>query len=226
MPDVGVVIPAAGKGVRLGSRIPKQFLPLKGKTVLERTIALFESLPAVSEIVVVAPVGYVKKARSLVLRSGFRKVSGVVRGGKRRQDSVWNGVHAFRSVPDIVLVHDAVRPCVTKAVVNEVIRESIRHGAAVVGVRVIDTIKVEGKKGFYSATLDRSRLWAVQTPQGFSYSLLKKAHRMAQRTGFAGTDEASLVERLKVPVRIVEGDYRNIKITTKEDLLLAESFVR
>ncbi len=221
-PEIGVIIPAAGKGLRLGSRIPKQFLSLKGKTVLERTIALFESLPLVGEIVVVAPAGYVNRTRLLLTRRGFRKVSHVVRGGKRRQDSVWNGLRTFDPVPEIVLVHDAVRPCVTREVVNEVIRQTIRHGAAVVGVRVRDTIKIERRSGFYAGTIDRSRLWAVQTPQGFRYRLLVTAHEKARRAGFVGTDDASLVERLKIPVKIVEGSYRNLKITTKEDLLFAE----
>jgi 2-C-methyl-D-erythritol 4-phosphate cytidylyltransferase len=223
---IGVVIPAAGKGLRLGGSIPKQFLPLKGTPVIERTIALFESLPAVSEIVVVVSSGHLKKVRALVARAGFRKVSNVVLGGKTRQESVWHGLQSFGSVPEIVMVHDAVRPCVTKKVVNEVIRQSRKHGAAVVGVRVTDTIKVEKRKGFYTGTPDRSRLWAVQTPQGFRYDLLVSAHKRARKAGFVGTDEASLVEQMKIPVKIVEGDYHNVKITTKEDLLLAESFVR
>jgi 2-C-methyl-D-erythritol 4-phosphate cytidylyltransferase len=223
---VGVVIPAAGKGLRLGGRVPKQFLPLRRIPVIERTIALFESLPAVNEIVVVASLEHLKKVRALVARAGFKKVSNVVPGGDTRQDSVWRGLQSFTSVPEIVVVHDAVRPCVTKQVVNEVIRQSRRHGAAVVGVRVTDTIKVEKRKGFYAGTLERSRLWAVQTPQGFRYDLLVRAHRKARKTGFVGTDEASLVERMRIPVKIVEGNYHNIKITTKEDLVLARSFVR
>ena len=128
---------------------------------------------------------------------------------------------AFDKEPEIILVHDAVRPFVTAEVINKVVEESEKYGAAVVGVRVKDTVKL-GEEGFYKKNLDRNKLWAVQTPQGFRFEILKRAHIAAQRTAFLGTDEASLVERLRIPVKIVEGDYRNIKITTDDDLKLAE----
>jgi 2-C-methyl-D-erythritol 4-phosphate cytidylyltransferase len=123
--------------------------------------------------------------------------------------------------PGIVLIHDAVRPFVTKRVILAVIQEAGRHGAAVVGVRVKDTIKKEGKRGFYEKTLPRDLLWAVQTPQGFRTHLIKRAHDKAAKAGFLGTDDGILVERLGFRVRIVKGDYGNVKITTREDLLSA-----
>lgn len=226
MPRVGVVIAAGGKGKRLGSRLPKQFLPLAGVPILQRTVEVFASLRSVDEIVITSPNVHVARVRNILARSGIKKIVSIVPGGKERQDSVWNGLHGFIFKPDIVLVHDAVRPLVGQGVVKEVIASAARFGAAVVGVRVQDTIKVEEKKGFYARTLDRNKLWAVQTPQGFKLDILMKAHRVARRTGFGGTDEASLVERLNVPVRIVEGDRMNIKITTPVDLRFAEIWVK
>lgn len=221
-----MIIAAGGLGTRMRGKLPKQFLSLNGMPVIERTIALFQSLKSVNEIVIVAPDDYLGRTRRIVLRGKYEKVSHIVAGGKRRQDSVWKGLNSFDQKPDIVLVHDAVRPLVTPQVVQEVLREARKHRAAVVGVHVNDTIKVERKMGFYAETLDRSMLWAVQTPQGFTFDLLVKAHKAAQISGFGGTDEASLVERLNVPVRRVEGDWRNIKITTRGDLELAKLVLR
>jgi 2-C-methyl-D-erythritol 4-phosphate cytidylyltransferase len=221
-----VVIPAGGRGVRFGGKSPKQFQSLQGKTVLHRCIALFESVNAVHEIVVVAPAKHMKRVRDIIARARFRKVTRVVIGGRERQESVWNGLHAFTKPPDIVLVHDAVRPFVTEDLVRDVIRQAIRYGAAVVGTPIRDTVKVEGRKRFFTRTLDRANLWTVQTPQGFRYSLLLDAHKAARRTKFRGTDEASLVEQLGVPVRIAPGDERNLKITTRDDLEMAKLFLK
>ena len=223
---VGVVIPAGGKGLRLGGRVPKQFLPIHGKPVLLHTLLVFEASPQVDEVVIVAAREQIRRVRKLVRNSLLTKVSSVVPGGKERQDSVWNGMLAFSSPPDIVLVHDAVRPLLRGSMIKEVVRVCIKSSAAVVAVRVKDTIKTERVKGFFARTMERSKLWAVQTPQCFQTDLLMKAHRAARQTGFLGTDEASLVERLGVPVRIVEGDYRNIKITTRDDLALAGMWLK
>lgn len=223
---VGVIIAAGGSGRRMGGRLPKQFLSLAGKSIIARTIAAFETIQSVGEIVVVAPREHVARTQRLCGTEGFRKVSCVCKGGKERQDSVRIGLEAFARQPAIVLVHDAVRPLVSKRVIQQIIKEAARHRAAVVGVRVKDTIKVEGRRGYYKATLDRNKLWAVQTPQGFRYKLLRDAHLKALTAHYLGTDEASLVERLGIPVRIVEGDYTNIKITTLEDLKAARIHLR
>ncbi|MEK9136529.1 MAG: 2-C-methyl-D-erythritol 4-phosphate cytidylyltransferase [Bacteroidota bacterium] len=226
MPRVGVVIPAGGRGTRLGSRLPKQFLPLHGIPILQRTLAIFEDIPQVKEIVVASPAGYVPRVERLARRLECTKVSRIVAGGEERQESVWNALRAFSSAPDIVLVHDAVRPLVSKRVINAVIASASKYGAAVVGVKISETIKMEGKRGFYECTLDRKKLWAVQTPQGFRYGLLVKAHRSARRSRYKGTDEASLLERIGIPVRIVEGDRMNLKITTRHDFRLAEMLLK
>lgn len=218
-----MVIPAGGRGQRMGGPVPKQFLALRARPVLHHAIAAFNRHPMVDEIVVVVPADQTRIAEKLIAR--FKKVSRVVVGGAERQHSVRNGLLAFDREPDIVLVHDAVRPLVTRALIDRVVQASRKFGAAVAGVPVNDTIKV-GAGGFFTTTLDRTTLRAVQTPQGFRYTLLRKAHLAAQRSAFIGTDEASLVERLKFPVRIVEGDRRNIKITTRDDLRIAEMLLK
>ncbi len=225
MHRVGVVIAAGGAGKRFGGRIPKQFLRVNGIPILKYTVSLFASLRSVEEIVVVSARNHIVRVEKLIRQMGSGKIISIVSGGTERQDSVWNGLQGFISRPDIVLVHDAARPLVSRKIVNAVIAAAARNHAAVVGVRVKDTIKMEGMKGFYERTLDRNRLWAVQTPQGFTFDLLMKAHKAARRGKYLGTDESSLVERLGIPVRIVEGDASNIKITTRQDLRLAEMWL-
>jgi 2-C-methyl-D-erythritol 4-phosphate cytidylyltransferase len=217
-----VVIAAGGRGKRIGGKLPKQFLAVGGKTILARTLRIFAGMREVGALVVVVPPGHVSRAARLIAREGIRKVDAVVAGGAVRQSSVRAGLEAFSSAPDIVLIHDAVRPFVRRDVVREVIRKAGEYGGAVVGVRVTDTIKEGNRSGYYTRTLVRESLWAVQTPQGFRYRLLMRAHREAEKSGFLGTDDASLVERLGRRVRIVTGDAGNIKITTPQDLRMAK----
>jgi 2-C-methyl-D-erythritol 4-phosphate cytidylyltransferase len=222
MPEVGVVIAGGGRGLRVGGRTPKQFRSLNGIPVLLHTIRRFDRHPEIAQIVVVVPPAYVRRAEHIVRRGGCRRVVGVVAGGDNRQDSVRRGLESFPRPPGIVLVHDAVRPCVSRAVITAVIRGARKYGAAVVGVRVTDTIKVGTPDGFYRETLDRTVLWAVQTPQAFRRNLLERSHAAAVEAAFTGTDEASLAERIGIRVRIVEGEYGNLKITTSDDFKLAK----
>lgn len=220
-----MVIPAGGRGLRLGGSIPKQFLLLRGKPILQRSIEAFDSIPQVGEIVVVVPEEALRRTERLLIKANFHKKLHIVVGGTERQHSVRNGLLSFDVEPEIVLVHDAVRPFVSRVVIERVISETKKHGAAVVGVRVKDTIKLESS-GFYKKTLDRQNLWAVQTPQGFRFEILKRAHIAAQLSAFLGTDEASLVERIRIPVKVVQGDYDNIKVTTLDDLELAKLILK
>jgi 2-C-methyl-D-erythritol 4-phosphate cytidylyltransferase len=210
----------------MGGSLPKQFLRLGRRPIIAHTLAAFDRHPEVTQIVVVTSPVHLRRVALLMMRMRFRTAWSVVAGGANRQESVWNGLNAFDAEPEVVLVHDAVRPLVGQEVISRTIRAVHRFGAAVVCVRVKDTVKLEGRPGFSSRTLDRERLWAAQTPQGFSYHLMVKAHREARKRGFVGTDEASLVERIGTRVRIVEGDYTNIKITTPADLVAARSFLR
>lgn len=223
---MGLVIAAAGSGVRLGSTLPKQFILLKGKTILQRTIEVFRSVPDIREIVVVGPREHLRKVARIVGRAAVKKKVRIVAGGRHRQDSVWSGLHAFVLMHEVVLVHDAVRPFVSRTLVTRVIDDAHRYGAAVVGVPLRDTIKLEGRKDFCTQTLDRGKLWAVQTPQGFRFDLLLRAHALARRKRMRGTDDAVLVEHLGIPVRIVKGEERNIKITTRQELDIAKKWAK
>ncbi len=221
MPDVGVVIAAGGKGRRMGSARPKQFLRIGREMILERTVAAFQHHRLVTSIVVVVPKRFVVSVRRALPARTYGKVCAVVGGGRERQDSVRRGLEAFGKPPRIVLVHDGVRPLIDGKSITAVIGAARRYGAAVVATPLTDTVKMEGKKNFAEKTLPRHRLWAVQTPQGFRYRLLLNASRSAQKAGYVGTDEASLVERLGGRVRLVVGSADNIKITTPKDLVLA-----
>ena len=212
---VTVIIVAAGRGNRFGGDLPKQFLKIGNKTVLERAIEPFQDHPAVDGIIVAASEEYLEHCRRLCSR--FDKTEAVVCGGEQRQDSVFACLE--RVEDGLVMVHDGARPSVTQDVIDRVIDGAYNHGASVPCVPVKDTIRqMKDSGGLLSATLDRSSLFCVQTPQGFHTQILKRAYEKAKTDGFVGTDDAGLVERLGEPVSITAGDYANIKITTREDL--------
>jgi 2-C-methyl-D-erythritol 4-phosphate cytidylyltransferase len=217
MRTVCAIIVAAGQGRRFGSA--KQFAALKGRPILDWTLDAFENHPQVAEIVLVLPDE--KDGAPFIGR--HPKISAVVRGGRRRQDSVRRGFARVRAGA-VVLVHDGVRPLVSAEVISRVIREAARRGAAVPVVPVEDTIK-EAFRGRVVRTVDRAHLYRVQTPQGFSYAVLDKALRRAGRERLTVTDDSALAELAGAEVRAVEGDPRNIKVTTPSDLILAEALL-
>ncbi|MBI5606341.1 MAG: 2-C-methyl-D-erythritol 4-phosphate cytidylyltransferase [Deltaproteobacteria bacterium] len=220
------LITAAGKGQRMESSIPKQYLSLGGKPILAQTLQVFEECPAVDGIYVIVPQDQLDRVqKDIVEKYQFNKVLKLVRGGKMRQQSVWNGLRAIRSECSIVVVHDGVRPLIACRLIEKSIEEAQKHGAAVVGVPARDTVKriTKGKK---VQTLPREEIWLAQTPQSFQFPLLMKAFQKAQQEDIWGTDDSFLVERLGHPITMVEGDYSNIKITTPEDLSMAENFLR
>ena len=224
--SVFVLIPAAGMGRRMGAAINKQYLPLNGRPIVGHTIALFDNHPLVDRIYVITPADEFDMCRREVLEPGaFNKVAPLVAGGAERQDSVRNGLQACAADPDdIVLIHDGVRPLLEAKLIDEVIATVREQGACLVGVPVKDTIKqvVDGR---IQGTPERSQLWQAQTPQAFRYGQIVEAYEQARQDGFRGTDDASLVEHLGQPVTMITGSYRNIKITTPEDLLLARAFL-
>jgi len=224
---IAAIIPAAGSGARLGLRESKPFLLLGDKPLLIHTLQRFQDCPEVDELVLVVRATDLKRAKALVLEYRLEKVVGVVEGGQRRQDSVYCGLKRLdgRNVA-FVLIHDAVRPFLSLVNVHEIIGAAKKHGAAVLAVQPKDTIKLSNGASIVQTTLDRTKLWAVQTPQCFATDLLMKAYESAIRDDYVGTDDASLVERLGVGVSIVEGSYDNIKITTQDDLDLAELVLR
>lgn len=216
MRDVAVVIPAGGVGRRLGSRTPKQLLRLGTGTILARTVAQFVRHPAVSEVVVAAPAAYLARTRRALASLGSARVR-VIEGGAERQDSVRHGVQALSEGTRIIAVHDAVRPFVSRALIDRVVTAARTHGAAICALPIAETVK-RVRDGKVDATVDRTGLWSVQTPQAFHASVLREAHDKAHRDGFVGTDESMLVERLGHAVAVVLGLRENLKITSPDDL--------
>lgn len=216
------VIVAAGRGSRMRTAVSKQFLPLGGKPVWVHSAEVMDRMEETEEVVIVVPWDEVERVRSAAAEYGLRKVTAVVPGGKDRQESVHAGITALSERTEWVMVHDAARPFVSEELIRRVQAAARECGAAVPGVPAKDTIKRADAEGFVEETPDRSRLWAVQTPQAFRFALLRHAHEQALRDGYVGTDDASLVERIGERVRIVTGDDRNLKLTTPEDLALAE----
>src|SRR3989442_1587056 len=216
------IIVAAGRGVRMGAGRPKAFLRLRGLTLLERSIGVFVSPPGVERVVAAVP-GPGEAAR--VLGPPHGKVV-LVPGGATRQDSVGAGLQALTPGTDeIILVHDAARPLVSRQVIDTVIAAAAGYGAAVPVIPPTDTIKQVAPDGVIEATLPRGRLWLAQTPQGFRGPVLRGAYARATRDGFLGTDDAALVERTGHRVHMVEGAPRNLKITSPLDLALAEAIL-
>ena len=222
------LIPAAGIGKRMGASINKQYLQLGETPIVVRTISIFEQAPFVDGIFLVIPEEEIPFCREhLVEACGFRKVLEIIPGGKERQNSVMNGLNALQRLArkdDVVLIHDGVRPFITHSLLRESITAALNNDGALVAVPVKDTIKTV-IAGIVVDTPLRDLLWQAQTPQSFRFNIIHSAHLNAEREGFMGTDDASLVERQGGYVRIVRGDYRNIKITTPEDLVLAEAFL-
>ncbi|MEG6617531.1 2-C-methyl-D-erythritol 4-phosphate cytidylyltransferase [Peptococcaceae bacterium 1198_IL3148] len=222
------VIPAAGTGSRMGAKTKKQYLQLDGWPVLAHTLKIFEKSPTISGVVLVVGEQEVEWCRQqIVERYGFNKVLVVVPGGNHRQHSVYNGLLALAAQDeDIVMVHDGARPLITEEILSKAAEAALDKAAVVVAVPAKDTIKVIDGQSRVVSTPPRERLWQVQTPQVFNYRLLLRAYQHAKENDFLGTDDASLVEYLGHSVYIVPGNYENIKITTPEDMLLAESILQ
>jgi 2-C-methyl-D-erythritol 4-phosphate cytidylyltransferase len=213
------IIVAAGAGKRFGEE--KQFAYLRAKPVLEWTLERFEAHPEVDALVLVLPDEQDLKH----YRLRYTKIVDIVRGGEKRQDSVWQGFRLLSAAaPEVVLVHDGARPLVSADLISRVIAAARADGAAVPVLAIEDTIK-EVRDGRIAGTIDRTFLARAQTPQGFRYDILKKALDAARHERFYGTDEAALAERAGIPVAAVAGDPRNIKITTPVDIPIAEALL-
>ena len=210
---VAAIIAAGGSGKRMGQR--KQFLPLAGRSVLEWTISAFKNVPGISEIILVVSPDDLDRAKNLSAK--------ITASGAERQDSVKNGMKLVAPDTDIVVVHDGARPLITADIIEKAIKEAMEYGACVVGVPVKDTIKRVGDDLFVEGTVDRDNLWQAQTPQAFKYEIITRALKKAKAKM---TDDAKLVEDLKIKVKMVLGSYENIKITTPEDMAIAEEILR
>ena len=225
--ETALVIPAAGRGVRMGWGEPKPLVELMNKPILVWTLEPFFSLDLGRRTVIAVPAELVSRTRRLI-EHHFGSSAGlkVVPGGTDRQGSVYNGLLALSSEVDIVIIHDAVRPFVEPRAILESIEAAEKFGAATVALPVVDTIIVANENDTVRETLDRRELWAVQTPQTFQYDTILRAHEQAEKDGVRATDDAELVRRLGLSVKIVRGSPDNIKITRPQDMLVAEQILK
>ena len=222
----GVVIVAAGTGSRMKMGINKQFIKLEGKEIIAYTIEKFYNNSNIEDIVVVVKEDESEFFKKEILdKYNFKNIK-IAYGGKERQDSVYNGLKSLDKKCDVVLIHDGARPFVSDKIIYNCIEEVKEHKAIVVGVPVKDTIKVIDNDKNIVDTPNRSVLWAVQTPQTFDYNILIDAYKDAFKNKFYGTDDAMLVERIGYKVKMLEGSYNNIKITTQEDLNIGSQILR
>jgi 2-C-methyl-D-erythritol 4-phosphate cytidylyltransferase len=224
--DFVVVIPAAGQGKRMKAGRNKLFIDLMGSPVIARTLNVFDAHPHCQKIILAVS----KEDRSSFLevleKQTFSTPIEMVEGGAERQQSVYAGLKAIDPADNVemVLIHDGARPFITHYYINQLLEAAAGSGAAIVAVPVKDTVK-RVKDHTVKETIDRASLWAVQTPQAFRLSLILNAHRLAEKEGWMGTDDASLAEKAGVEVSVIEGNYTNIKLTTPDDLLVAKAII-
>jgi len=222
---VTAIIVAAGKSDRMGAGTDKAFLSLGPKPVVAWSLLAFEACTDIDHIVLVVRKDQISAAKAVVRMFGISKVRTVVAGGQKRQNSVMNGLKEIDSDTRLVVVHDGARPCVTPTTISETVKLAKRVGAVAVGCRIWDTVKFVEKGSTVTRTEDRTKLWAVQTPQAFNAQLIRRAYAEAEKAKVEVTDDASAVELLGEPVKIYETNVPNLKITTVEDLQLAKAVV-
>ena len=216
---LSVVIPAAGQGLRMGGKVPKQFIKLNGKPIIYHTLSIFETLDWVSSIILCVPKAEVSHFKKEMFHRA--KVE-VVSGGEKRQDSVYNGLKAIVESSNFVAVHDGVRPFITEDLIRAVYEQAKTYGAAIAAIPVNDTLKRSNSEGLLEENIDRENVWLMQTPQIFQTNLLLEAMEKAQSESFYVTDEGSLMKYIGKHVKFVSGSKLNIKITRPEDLILGE----
>jgi len=223
---VTAIVPAAGAGIRFGGAVKKQFIALNGLPILSHTLRALAASKALSAVIVVVPPGEELRGREALELARIDLETEVIPGGQTRQDSVYIGLQRAKAETDLVLIHDGVRPFVSREVVLATVEAAKEWGGAIAAVPVIDTIKRVDTDGFVVETLQREQLWSIQTPQVFRYALLMQAHRAIRERGVVVTDDAALVERAGGMVKVVRGSYENLKITSEEDLPLAGLILR
>ncbi len=223
---VTAIVLAAGRSSRMGGRANKQFLKLLGKPLLYYSLAALESCAAVEAVVLVRRPDCAGQAEELVRGFGFRKVVAMTDGGLERQNSVCNGLEQCDPATEIAVVHDGARPLVTPTLIDMTIQSASVHGTGIAATKVTDTIKEADENRFVVRTVDRTKLWAVQTPQTVRFPLLREAYAKVLADGIVVTDEAAAVERLGHKVRLVETPFLNLKITTPNDLATVEALIK
>lgn len=224
---VSVIIVAGGRGQRMNSDIPKQYIQISEKPILAHTIDTFQNSSHINQIILVTGKNEIEYCKNeIVLKYGFDKVSDISEGGGERQYSVKNGLKKVSEKANIIFVHDAVRPFVKDIYIKKLIDNTKKFGSSILAVKVKDTVKICDFDGFICDTPDRNNLWSAQTPQAFKSDIIKKAYEYAEETGFLGTDDSAIVEKAGYRIKITEGDYDNIKITTPEDLTFAKAIIK
>jgi 2-C-methyl-D-erythritol 4-phosphate cytidylyltransferase len=222
--NYGVIV-AAGKSERMGPEVDKAFLSLGTKPVLAYSLDAFEKCHEIDGVVVVVRKDRIDATRAMAEMFGCAKVRKIVAGGSQRQVSVWNGLAVLNEDVDIVAVHDGARPCVTPELIAETVKVAKRAGSGVAAVRITDTVKFVEKGLTVDHTLDRTKLWAVQTPQTFKRELLMRAFEAVRKKGATVTDEASALELISEPVHLVPAAVTNMKLTTPDDLVMATALL-
>jgi len=220
--DVGVVIVAAGAGTRAGGAELKQFRWVYGKPMLLHSLQTFQARPDVAVVVVVLPKAYAADPPPWLFQCDIDRLLVSV-GGRERSESVYNGLEDMPEEVEFVLVHDAARPLATDAMIDRVVAEARRGHGAIAALPVVDTLKEVDEEGRVVRTVERARLWRAQTPQGFPRAMLERAHAEARRSGLSATDDAALCEALGLPVRVVRGSERAMKVTDEADFQRAEA---
>jgi 2-C-methyl-D-erythritol 4-phosphate cytidylyltransferase len=224
---VSAVIVAAGHGVRMQSDTRKQYLEVAGRPVLVHTLLKFDVCPLIDHICLVLPEDDLDFCRHRLLAGGqIRKPVQLVAGGRHRQQSVYNGLKSLDPKKGLVAIHDGARPLIDPLLITACIRAAETSGACTPGIPADDTIKRISGEGTIAGTVERKDLWLIQTPQVFRYAIIIAAHDRALRDGYVGTDDATLVERLGLPVTLISGSKSNIKVTTAEDLAMAAALLR
>lgn len=221
---ISAIILAGGKGKRMGAKISKQYIELNGKPILYYTLNRFAACKEIDKIILVLPKDEIEYCNKEILKKYSLKVDMIVEGGKERQDSVYNALQKIND-SEIVLIHDGARPFVSEKIIKDGIKYASLYGAAAPGVMPKDTIKVIDENGFSDSTPDRSKLLAIQTPQTFKIEMIKECHNRVKRDNISVTDDTMVVELYNHKVYLYNGEYTNIKVTTPEDLILAEKLI-
>ncbi|MBL7081229.1 MAG: 2-C-methyl-D-erythritol 4-phosphate cytidylyltransferase [Candidatus Omnitrophica bacterium] len=222
---VSAIVVAAGFGLRLNSSIPKPLVRLRDKPIFLYSLSILDSHPEIREIILVVSRGNLSKFERCLKKRPLEKIKKLVFGGARRTDSVKSGLRYVSKNSDFVLIHDACRPFIDSAMVSRLTRETRDSGAAVLGIPLKATIKELDKRGYVRRTLRRENLYEIQTPQVFAKDLILKAYKKRLRRSYV-TDDAMLIEKLGLKVKVIPGSYFNIKITTPEDLVFAEAILK
>jgi len=220
------IIVAAGRGTRMGPNIDKLFLEVAGRPVIAHTWARFDSAACIGEIVIVVRSGLEAAFKDIATALKPKKPYRFAEGGTERQDSVWNGLQALSAGAGVVAIHDGARPCVSHELIEETVRAAKDSGAAVAAQRITDTIKQSDDGAMISTTIDRSKLWSVQTPQAFRVGVIRKAISTARAQGLNLTDDTAACELISQPVKLVESKQPNPKVTVPGDLVFIESLLR